>query len=86
VCCFPWDEILSPSFVCLSIRKRYGKDKVVVTKWLREQASSRLPKTLEVVKSIASSDFFDKNNPNSNYALFGGFASNFAVFHNVSEC
>ena len=58
---------------------------LVVDKWLRVQASSRLPGTLDDVQRLLAHPAFEIKNPNKVYALIGGFAmGNHVRFHAAS--
>jgi aminopeptidase N len=63
----------------------YGQWKheaLVIDKWLRVQAMSRLPGTLEEVKLLIGHPAFSIRNPNKVYALIGGYAmGNHVRFH-----
>lgn len=68
-----------------SFYKRFEHDPLVVNKWLSLEATSELPGTLEVVKSLLKHPAFDIHNPNKVYALIGGFAlHNPVCFHEPS--
>jgi aminopeptidase N len=56
---------------------------LVVDKWLRVEATSRLPGTLARVKELTSHPAFTLKNPNKVYALLGGFGENQVNFHTV---
>jgi len=61
---------------------RWRDEPLVVDKWLRVQAMSRLPGTLVEVKRLTTHPAFSIKNPNKVYALFGGFAmANHVRFH-----
>lgn len=55
---------------------RWQKDSLVINKWLSLQATSTLPKTLEVVKELTQQVCFNAKNPNSVRSLIGAFVSN----------
>lgn len=64
---------------------RWSHEPLVMNKWFMLQAQSRLPNTLDNVKSLMQQPFFTLKNPNSVYALVGGFcAQNIRYFHDVS--
>jgi len=60
---------------------RWQHDALVVDKWLRVQAASRLPGTLAEVKRLRSHPAFSIRNPNKVYALIGAFTANHVRFH-----
>jgi aminopeptidase N len=60
---------------------RWQHDALVVDKWLRVQAASRLPGTLAEVKRLMSHPAFSIRNPNKVYALIGAFTANHVRFH-----
>ncbi|MCL4800494.1 MAG: aminopeptidase N, partial [Burkholderiales bacterium] len=61
---------------------RWKEEPLVVDKWLRVQAVSRLPGTLAEVKRLLVHPAFSLRNPNKVYALVGGFAlANHVRFH-----
>jgi aminopeptidase N len=61
---------------------RWQDEPLVVDKWLRAQAMSRLPGTLAEVKRLTAHPAFSIRNPNKVYALLGGFAmGNHLRFH-----
>lgn len=61
--------------------ERGKHDPLLVNKWLRAQAVSDLPETLEVVQTLTQHPAFDIKNPNKVYALLGGFSGNLIRFH-----
>ena len=62
--------------------RTWRHDPLVVDKWLTLQAGSRLPDTLEKVKSLMNHSAFNMKNPNRVRALIGAFAQgNPARFH-----
>jgi aminopeptidase N len=64
---------------------KWRRDPLVVDKWLRVQASSRLPGTLAEVQRLLGHPAFEIRNPNKVYALIGGFAmGNHVRFHAAS--
>lgn len=64
---------------------RWQHEPLVMNKWYMIQAQSRLPSTLENVKHLMQQPFFHIRNPNSVYALIGGFCSgNMLNFHHAS--
>jgi len=61
---------------------RWQDEPLVMDKWLRVQAMSRLPGTLAEVKRLIDHSAFSIRNPNEVYALIGGFtAGNHVRFH-----
>jgi aminopeptidase N len=56
-----------------SFYERWKDEPLVVDKWLRVQAGSRLPGTLDEVKRLAQHHAFSLRNPNKVYALIGAF-------------
>jgi aminopeptidase N len=61
---------------------RWKDEPLVVDKWLRVQAVSRLPGTLENVKRLTEHPAFSLRNPNKVYALIGAFClGNHVRFH-----
>jgi aminopeptidase N len=61
---------------------RWKDEPLVVDKWLRVQAMSRLPGTLSEVKRLTAHPAFSIRNPNKVYALLGGFSQgNHVRFH-----
>jgi aminopeptidase N len=61
---------------------RWKDEPLVVDKWLRVQATSRLPDTLEKVKRLTEHPAFSLRNPNKVYALIGAFSmGNHVRFH-----
>ncbi len=61
---------------------RWRNEPLVLDKWLRVQAMSRLPDTLAHVKRLTSHPAFSVKNPNKVYALIGGFTQgNHVRFH-----
>ena len=61
---------------------RWKEEPLVIDKWLRVQATSRLPSTLAEVKRLAQHDAFNTRNPNKVYSLIGGFGyGNHVRFH-----
>ncbi len=62
--------------------ERWKGEPLVVDKWLRVQATSRLPGTLDEVTRLTQHHAFSLRNPNKVYALIGAFAMGNAVrFH-----
>jgi aminopeptidase N len=62
--------------------QRWQAEPLVVDKWLRAQAMSRLPGTLAEVQRLTQHSAFSLKNPNKVYALIGGFsAGNQVRFH-----
>jgi aminopeptidase N len=65
--------------------EQWKDEPLVVDKWIIAQSSSRLPDTLETVKSLMSHPAFTMSNPNKVRALVAGFAMrNLARFHDPS--
>lgn len=64
--------------------EQWKNDVLVMDKWLAIQATSRLPHTLERVKSLMAHPVFNIRNPNKVRALIGAFASNSVRFHDPS--
>jgi aminopeptidase N len=65
-----------------SFYTRWKDEPLVVDKWLRAQATSRLPDTLDEVKRLTTHPAFSIRNPNKVYALIGAFAmANHVRFH-----
>jgi aminopeptidase N len=61
---------------------RWKDEPLVIDKWLRVQAASRLPSALADVKRLTTHPAFSLRNPNKVYALMGGFAmGNHVRFH-----
>jgi len=61
---------------------KWHGEPLVMDKWLRVQASSRLPGTLAEVLRLLEHPTFEITNPNKVYALIGGFAmGNHVRFH-----
>lgn len=61
---------------------RWQHEPLVMNKWLLAQAQSRLPSTLRNVQRLLQQPFFNINNPNTVYALLGGFCGqNITQFH-----
>jgi aminopeptidase N len=61
---------------------RWQDEPLVVDKWLRVQAVSRLPETLAHVTQLLVHPAFSLKNPNKVYALIGGFTQgNHVRFH-----
>ncbi len=63
---------------------KWKHDPLVVNKWLRVQAGSILPNTLQQVKNLMQHEAFSITNPNNVYALIGGFSVNLVRFHDKS--
>ena len=61
--------------------ERWRNEPLVVDKWLRVQAVSRLPGTLAEVKRLMTHPAFSIKNPNKVYALIGAFSANHVRFH-----
>ena len=65
-----------------SFYEQWKDEALVVDKWLRVQAMSRLPGTLEEVKRLMAHPAFSMRNPNKVYALIGSYtAGNHVRFH-----
>ena len=65
--------------------EKWHNDSLVVDKWLTIQATSRLPNTLENVKSLTQHPAFNLKNPNKVRALIGSFTQGNPVrFHDKS--
>jgi aminopeptidase N len=65
-----------------SFYARWHDEPLVVDKWLRLQAVSRLPDTLARVTQLLAHPAFSMKNPNKVYALIGGFSQgNHVRFH-----
>lgn len=76
IACKERDTVLSEFY------ERWQHDPLVVNKWLRIQATSILPNTLDTVKQLTQHKAFEITNPNKVYALIGGFAmGNMLRFH-----
>ncbi len=60
---------------------KWQHDALVVDKWFALQASSKLPGTLQHVKTLLHHEAFDIKNPNKVYALVGVFGNNAVHFH-----
>jgi aminopeptidase N len=67
-----------------SFHDKWKDDPLVMDKWLSIQAMSRLPNTLETVKSLTNHPAFNIKNPNKVRALIGAFAANSVRFHDPS--
>lgn len=64
--------------------EQWRDEKLVVDKWLLVQALSKLPNTLENVKTLMQHPAFSIKNPNNVYSLVGAFSSsNLAGFHSA---
>ncbi len=61
--------------------ERWKDEPLVLDKWLRVQALSRLPGTLAEVQRLMDHPAFSISNPNKVYALIGSFIANHAHFH-----
>jgi aminopeptidase N len=61
--------------------ERWKDEPLVLDKWLRVQAMSRLPGTLDEVKRLTTHPAFSIRNPNKVYALIGAFTANHVRFH-----
>jgi aminopeptidase N len=64
-----------------SFYERWKDEPLVLDKWLRVQAMSRLPGTLEEVKRLTTHPAFSIRNPNKVYALIGAYTANHVRFH-----
>ena len=64
---------------------RWKDEPLVVDKWLRVQAMSRLPGTLAEVKRLTAHPAFSIRNPNKVYALIGGFSIGNPVRFNAAD-
>jgi len=63
---------------------KWKNDLLVVDKWLSIQATSRLPRTLDRIKSLVSHEAFSLKNPNKIRALIGAFGhGNPSQFHDL---
>jgi aminopeptidase N len=60
---------------------RFRADPLVLDKWLSLQASSSLPGTVDIVRSLMSRPPFDIRNPNRVRSLVGAFSANHLRFH-----
>jgi aminopeptidase N len=60
---------------------RWQAEPLVLDKWLRVQALSRLPGTLSEVKRLTQHPAFEMKNPNKVYALIGAFTANHVRFN-----
>jgi aminopeptidase N len=67
-----------------SFYETWKNDPLVMDKWLAIQATSRLPGTLDTVKTLTKHPVFTIKNPNKVRALIGAFASNAVRFHDLS--
>jgi aminopeptidase N len=67
--------------VLAAFHARWRDEPLVLDKWLAVQAGSRLPSTLERVRSLLGHPAFDLKVPNKVYALIRGFAANHVRFH-----
>ncbi len=64
-----------------SFYERWQDEPLVMDKWLRVQALSRLPGTLNEVRRLTAHPAFAIRNPNKVYALLGSFSANHVRFH-----
>ena len=64
-----------------SFYARWKGEPLVLDKWLRVQALSRLPNTLDEVKRLTAHPAFSIKNPNKVYALIGAFTANHVRFN-----
>ncbi len=67
-----------------SFYETWKSDPLVMDKWLAIQATSRLPGTLDIVKTLTKHPAFTIRNPNKVRALVGAFSSNSVRFHDLS--
>jgi aminopeptidase N len=67
-----------------SFYETWKNDPLVMDKWLAIQATSRLPGTLDSVKTLTKHPAFTMRNPNKVRALIGAFSSNSVRFHDLS--
>jgi aminopeptidase N len=65
--------------------ERWKDEPLVMDKWLRVQAMSRLPGTLAEVKRLTAHPAFSIKNPNKVYALIGGFSQGNHVRFNAAD-
>jgi aminopeptidase N len=65
--------------------ERWKDDPLVVDKWLRVQATSRLPGTLAEVVRLTTHPAFSIRNPNKVYALIGAFSAGNPVRFNGAD-
>ena len=65
--------------------ERWKGEPLVVDKWLRVQAMSRLEATLPEVKRLTAHPAFSIRNPNKVYALIGGFSQGNHVRFNAAD-
>jgi aminopeptidase N len=68
-----------------SFHERWKDEPLVMDKWLRVQATSRLPSTLAEVKRLTAHPAFSIRNPNKVYALIGGFTAGNPVRFNAVD-
>ncbi|GLK81417.1 aminopeptidase N [Methylopila turkensis] len=59
----------------------YGSDPLLMDKWLLIQASAPLPDTLDRVRELTRSRYFDSGNPNRVRSLVGAFGANPTQFN-----
>jgi len=64
---------------------RWRGEALVVDKWLRVQATSRLPDTLSRVRALTRHPAFEQRNPNKVYALIGAFAMANQLHFNAAD-
>ena len=64
-----------------SFYERWRNEALVVDKWFAVQSSSRLPDTLERVRSLMTHPAFDIKVPNKVYSLIYAFSGNQVRFH-----
>jgi aminopeptidase N len=65
--------------------EKWKDEALVVDKWLRVQATSSLPGTLERVKALAAHSAFDLRNPNRARALLHAFAMDNPVHFHAAD-
>jgi len=64
---------------------RWHEEALVVYKWFTLQATSTLPDTLKVVRSLTQHEAYDEKNPNCVRSLIGAFCnSNLVQFHQIN--
>ncbi len=61
--------------------RKWKDEPLVVDKWFAVQSTSRLPDTLERVRSLLAHPAFDMKVPNRVYSLIHGFSANQVRFH-----
>ena len=65
-------------------RDKWKGSPLIIQKWLRVQASSRLPDTLERILELEKDDLYEFNIPNFFRSLVGAFTHNHIHFHHSS--